>query len=74
MTRSSVAAKHGCRVGVGGKERFDGELRDGDVERGAEGRHGAEEGEFSVTVTDAQGNDDVAGPGELDLGSGSSQG
>jgi hypothetical protein len=62
-----AAAKYGCRVGVGGEERLDGEFSEGDVERGAEGGHGAEEGEFPAVVADAERYDDVAGPGNLDL-------
>jgi hypothetical protein len=65
-----ATAKYGCRLGVGGEERFDREFGDGDVERRAEGGHGTEEDEFAAIVADAQRYDDVAGPGRVDLGFG----
>jgi hypothetical protein len=62
--------KHGRRHGVGGEKRLDGEFRGGDVERRAEGGHGAEKGEFLAFVAYTKRHDDVAGAGDLDRGFG----
>src|SRR5437764_272744 len=65
---SGGAAQDGCRVRVGREERLDRQLGHADVERGAEGGHGAEEGQLAVAVADAERHGDVARPGQLDPG------
>ncbi len=71
---SRLGAEDARGVGVGGEERLDGELGDGDVQRRAKSGYRTEEGELSVAVAEAERDGPSPGPGSSTAGSGGSQG